>query len=165
MTNKKFAQKIKDFLDLSLAEKTEWIHDNIPDFEMYCHGEGYLGAFYPIDIDLSNYLSDRFKNGVSGLIVTQYPEMDYERIQEIDAGADLTKAETYFLCKSIAQNDFNGWLTHNSFEIDFLDGNVFLYFQGENINKNSFDFKFQQAFTTYKSMLEFISELPFSYVE
>ncbi len=118
MTNKKFAQKIKNFLNLSRAEKTEWIDNNIPEFEMYCHGEGYLGGFYPIEIDLSKYLSDRIKSGVSGLIVKQDPEMNYERIQEIDAGADLTKAETYFLCKSIAQNDFNGWLTHNSFEIN-----------------------------------------------
>ena len=165
MTKKKFAQKIKNFLDLSQEKKAEWINNNIPDFEMYCHGDGYLGAFYPVDIDLSKYLSDRNEYGLSSLIVKQDPEIDNERIQEIDAGADLTKAETYFLCQSIAQNDFKGWLTHNSFEIDFLDGNVFLYFQGESINKNSFDFKFHRAFTTYKSMLEFISELPFSYVE
>ena len=91
--------------------------------------------------------------------------MDSKRIQEIDAGAELTRAETYFLCQSIAQNDFNGWLTHNSFEINFLDGNAFLYFQGESINNNSFDFKFHRAFTSYQSMLEFITEMPFSYIE
>ena len=165
MANKKYAKKIKSFLELSRVEQAEWIENNIPDFEMYCHGEGYLGAFYPVEIDLNNYLNDRNEYRVSGLILKQDPEMDSKRIQEIDAGAELTRAETYFLCQSIAQNDFNGWLTHNSFEIDFLDGNAFLYFQGESINKNSFDFKFHRAFTSYQSMLEFITEMPFSYVE
>ena len=165
MANKKYAKKIKSFFELSRVEQAEWIENNIPDFEMYCHGEGYLGAFYPVEIDLNNYLNDGNEYGVSGLILKQDPEMDSKRSQEIDAGAELTRAETYFLCQSIAQNDFNGWLTHNSFEIDFLDGNAFLYFQGESINKNSFDFKFHRAFTSYQSMLEFITEMPFSYVE
>ena len=129
MTKKKFAQKIKNFLDLSQEKKAEWINSNIPDFEMYCHGEGYLGAFYPVDIDLSKYLSDRNEYRLSGLIVKQDPEIDNERIQEIDAGAELTKAETYFLCQSIAQNDFNGWLTHNSFEINFWMGMFFYTFK------------------------------------
>ena len=112
MTNKKYAKKIKSFFELSRVKQAEWIENNIPDFEMYCHGEGYLGAFYPVEIDLNNYLNDRNEYGVSNLILKQDPEMDSERIQEIDAGAELTRAETYFLCQSIAQNDFNGWLTH-----------------------------------------------------
>lgn len=165
MTNKKYSQNLKKFLKLSKEEQAEWIKNNIPSFEVHCYGEGYLGAFYPHQIDLNKYLKDRNAFGVSALIIKQDPYKEHKRIQEIDAGADLTKAETYYLCKSIAQNDLNGWLTHNSFEIDFLDGNAFLYFQGESISKNSFYFKFQQAFTTYKSMLEYISELPFSYLE
>ena len=165
MTNKKYAQKIKKFLELSKEKQAEWIENNIPNFELYCHGEGYMGAFYPLEIDLNKYLVDRKAYGLSGLIIKQDPYKEHERIQEIDAGAELTKAETYYLCQSIAQNDSNGWSTHNSFEIAFLDGNAFLYFQGESVNKNSFFFTFHKAFTTYKSMLEYISELPFSYLE
>ena len=75
MTNKKYAKKIKSFFELSRVKQAEWIENNIPDFEMYCHGEGYLGAFYPVEIDLSNYLNDRNEYKVSGLILKQDPEI------------------------------------------------------------------------------------------
>ena len=77
------------------------------------------------------------------MIAEQDPALRAERIEEIDNGAELTKAETYQLCKSIAEQDFYGWLTHNSFEVSFLDGNVYLYFQGESIGAASFDFKYK----------------------
>ena len=115
--------------------------------------------------DINKYLNDRDAYGVSSLISEQDPELGSERIEEIDNGATLTKAETYQLCKGIAEQDFYGWLTHNSFEVSFLDGNVYLYFQGESIGAASFDFKYKKPFQTYKLMLEYITDLPFSYVE
>ena len=165
MSKKKFGIKVQEFLDLSQEKQSEWIESNIPEFEDYCYDKGYLGAFYPIDIDINEYLSDRDAYGVSGLISEQDPEIDHTRIEEIDNGAELTKAETYQLCKGIAEQDFYGWLTHNSFEVSFLDGNVYLYFQGESVGAASFDFKYKKPFQTYKLMLEYITDLPFSYVE
>ena len=165
MSKKKFGIKAQEFLNLSTEKQSEWIESNIPEFEEYCYDKGYLGAFYPIDIDINEYLSDRDTYGVSGLISEQDPELEKERIKEIDDGVELTKAETYQLCKGIAEQDFYGWLTHNSFEVSFLDKNIHLYFQGESIDAASFDFKYIAPFQTYKKLLEYISDLPFSYVE
>ena len=92
-------------------------------------------------------------------------EIVESRIEEIDNGAELTKAETYQLYQAIAEGDFFGWLTHNSFEINFLDGTIHAYFQGESISADGFKFNYNRAFQTYKTMLEYISDLPFSYVE
>jgi hypothetical protein len=58
-----------------------------------------------------------------------------------------------------------GWLTHNSFEIHLLDGTLHLYFQGKSISADGFKFEYNRAFQTYKTMLEYISDLHFSYVE
>ena len=69
-----------------------------------------MGAFYPIDIDIDEYLNDRDAYGVSGLISKQDPEIDESRIEEIDNGAELTKAETYQLYQAIAEDDFDGWV-------------------------------------------------------
>ena len=164
MSKKIFGIKVQEFLNLSQEKQSEWVESNIPEFE-YCYDKGYLGAFYPVEIDISEYLNDRETYGVSGLIAEQDPALRAERIEEIDNGAELTKAETYQLCKSIAEQDFYGWLTHNSFEVSFLDGNIYLYFQGESIGAASFDFKYKKPFQTYKLMLEYITDLPFSYVE
>ena len=165
MSKKIFGIKVQEFLNLSQEKQSEWVESNIPEFEEYCYDKGYLGAFYPVDIDIYEYLNDRETYGVSGLIAKQDPELRPDRIEEIDNGAELTKAETYQLCKGIAEQDFYGWLTHNSFEVSFLDGNVYLYFQGESIGAASFDFKYKKPFQTYKLMLEYITDLPFSYVE
>ena len=77
------------------------MRSNIPEFEEHCYDKGYLGAFYPVDIDIDEYLNDRETYGVSGLIAKQDPELRPDRIEEIDNGAELTKAETYQLCKGI----------------------------------------------------------------
>ena len=165
MTKKKFGIKVQEFLNLSEEKQSEWIETNIPEFEDYCYDKGYLGAFYPVDIDIDEYLNDRDAYGVSGLISGQDPEIDESRIEEIDNGAELSKAETYQLYQAIAEDDFYGWLTHNSFEINFLDGSIYVYFQGESISAAGFKFRYNRAFKTYKSMLEHISDLPFSYLE
>ena len=161
----KYSLKVKEFLALSKEKQSEWIETNIPEFEDYCYDKGYLGAFYPVDIDIDEYLNDRDAYGVSGLISGQDPEIDGSRIEEIDNGAELSKAETYQLYQAIAEDDFYGWLTHNSFEINFLDGSIYVYFQGESISAAGFKFRYNRAFKTYKSMLEHISDLPFSYLE
>ena len=165
MSKKKFGIKVQEFLNLSEEKQSEWIETNIPEFEEYCYDKGYLGAFYPVDIDIDEYLNDRDAYGVSGLISGQDPEIDGSRIEEIDNGAELTKAETYQLYQAIAEDDFFGWLTHNSFEIQLLDGTLHLYFQGESISASGFKFECNRVFQTYKTMLEYISDLPFSYVE
>ena len=165
MSKKTFGIKVKEFLSFSIGDQVKWIEKNVPEFEEYCYDKGYLGAFYPIDIDINEYLSDRDAYGVSGLISGQDPEIDGSRKEEIDNGAELTKAETYQLYQAIAEDDFFGWLTHNSFEIHLLDGTLHLYFQGVSISADGFKFEYNRAFQTYKTMLEYISDLPFSYVE
>lgn len=166
MSKKIFGIKVKEFLNLAQEEQSEWVDINIPDYETLCYDDGYLGAFYPVDIvDIDEYLNDRDAYGVSGLISGQDPEIDESRIEEIDNGAELTKAETYQLYQAIAEDDFFGWLTHNSFEIHLLDGTLHLYFQGKSISVDGFKFEYNRAFQTYKTMLEYISDLPLSYVE
>ena len=112
MSKKIFGIKVQEFLNLSQEKQSEWVESNIPEFEEYCYDKGYLGAFYPVDIDIDEYLNNRETYGVSGLIAKQDPELRPDRIEEIDNGAELTKAETYQLCKGIAEQDFYGWLTH-----------------------------------------------------
>jgi len=165
MPKKVFGIKVQEFLSLSHQAQDSWIKKNVPDFEEHCYDKGYLGAFYPGDIDLAEYLSNRKSLGVSSLIFKQDPEIDKKRLKKIDDGAELTKAETYHLCKGITEKNFFGWLTHNCFEVIFLDGSIFLYFQGESISAASFYFKYTKPFKTFKSVLEYISELPFSYIE
>ncbi len=165
MPKKIFGIKVQEFLNFSHQAQGSWIEKNVPNFEEHCLDKGYLGAFYPGEIDLAEYLSNRNSHDISGLISKQDPEIDKERVKRIDDGAELTKAETYQLCKGIAEQDFYGWLTHNSFEVSFLDGSVFLYFQGESTSAANFYFKYKKPFKSYKSVLEYISELPFSYIE
>ena len=52
-----------------------------------------------------------------------------------------------------------------TFEIHLLDGTLHLYFQGKSISVDGFKFEYNRAFQTYKTMLEYISDLPFSYEE
>ena len=166
MSKKKFGIKVQEFLNLSQEKQSEWIDINIPDYETLCYDDGYLGAFYPVDVvDIDEYLNDRDAYGVSGLISGQDPEIDESRIEEIDNGAELTKAETYQLYQAIAEDDFFGWLTHNSFEIQLLDGSVNAYFVGHSLGPGGYDFKYSTSFETYKKMLETISKEPMSYIE
>ena len=53
--NKKFGISVEAFLTMSEDKQLEWIENNIPDYEMYCYGDGYLGAFYPLEIDLEEF--------------------------------------------------------------------------------------------------------------
>ena len=114
---KKFTFKIKQLLDLSYDEQSSWIETHIPDFDEQCYGEGYLGSFYPSKTDISDFLNDPADYGVSGLIASQNSEISDVRLSEINAGAELTDTERENLLAAIAEEDVDGWITHNSFEI------------------------------------------------
>ena len=162
---KKYNFKTNKLLSLSEDEKFSWIETHIPDFDEQCYGEGYLGAFYPAEPDLSDFLDDPEDYGVSGLISSQNSEISTERLIEIDAGAELTKTERENLITAIAEEDVDGWITHNSFEITLLDGNIYAYFNGYSLGPGGFDFKFFSFFKTYEDLLRHITSLPLSYVE
>ena len=100
---------------------------------MYCYGDGYLGAFYPLEIDLEEFNNDRDTYDVSGLISSQNPEISDERVKQIDDGAEITEKEKEYLLAAIAEEDVDSWLTHNSFEIQFLNGSVHAYFVGHSL--------------------------------
>lgn len=163
--DKKFGITVKEFLTLSQDKQADWIGNNIPDYEMYCYGDGYLGAFYPLEIDLEEFLDDRDAYGVSGLISSQNPEISDERVRQIDDGAEITEKEKVNLLAAIAEADVDSWLTHNSFEIQFLNGSVHAYFVGHSLGPGGYDFKYSTSFETYKKMLETISKEPMSYIE
>ena len=165
MSKKIFGTKVEEFLKLSQEKQSEWIETNIPDYETLCYDDGYLGAFYPVEIDFDEYLNNRDEYGVSGLISEQDPEIDESRIEEIDNGAELTKAETYQLYQAIAEADFDGWVGHHSFEIKLLDGSVFTYLQGTDIGQGGFSFEYCTAFKTYEELLKTIKDQPFGHIE
>lgn len=162
---KKFNLKVSDFLNLSQEDQAQWIETNIPDYETLCYDNGYLGAFYPCTIDLDEYLNDRDGYGVSSKIRSQNPDITEERIEQIDAGHDLTETELEHLKTAIAEDDFDGWLSHHSFEIKLLDGSVFTYLEGTSIGQGGFSFEYCTAFETYEELLMALSDQPFSYIE
>ena len=108
---KKLAFKIKQLLDLSYNEQSSWIETHIPNFDEQCYGEGYLGAFYPSEPDLNDFLNDPEDYGVSRLIASQNAEISEARLNEINAGAELTETERKNLIAAIAEQDVDGWIT------------------------------------------------------
>ena len=113
---KKYDFKINQLIELSKDAQFSWIETHVPNYDEKCYGDGYLGAFYPSEPDLSDFLDDPEDYGVSRLIVSQNSEISNERLSEIDAGAELTKTERENLIAAIAEEDVDGWITHNSFE-------------------------------------------------
>ena len=162
---KKYDFKINQLIELSKDAQFSWIETHVPNYDEKCYGDGYLGAFYPSEPDLSDFLDDPEDYGVSRLIVSQNSEISNERLSEIDAGAELTKTERENLIAAIAEEDVDGWITHNSFEITLLDGNIQAYFNGYSLGPGGFDFKFFSFFRTYEDLLRHITSLPLSYVE
>ena len=117
---KKYNFKTNELLSLSEDEKFSWIETHIPDFDEHCYGEGYLGAFYPSETDISDFLNDPEDYSVSGLIASQNSEISDVRLSEINAGAELTETERENLLAAIAKEDVDGWITHNGFEITLI---------------------------------------------
>ena len=165
MSKQIFGIKTQEFLNLSKEKQSEWIEENIPEYEELCYDKGYLGAFYPCNIDLDEYLDDRDNYGVSGLIGSQDPEITEERLEKIHAGEDLTETELEHLKTAIAEADFDGWLSHHSFEIKLLNGSVFTYLEGTSIGQGGLSFEYCTAFKTFEELLKSISDQPFSYIE
>ena len=162
---KKYDFKINQLIELSKDAQFSWIKTHIPDFGEKCYGDGYLGAFYPYDPDLSDFLDDPEDYGVSGLIASQNSTISDSRLSEIDAGAELTEAEKENLIAAIAEADVDGWITHNGFEITLLDGSIYAYFNGYCLGQGGFDFKFFSIFKTYEDLVKYITSLPISYLE
>ena len=156
---------MNQLLDLSYGEQFLWIETHIPNFDEQCYGEGYLGAFYPSEPDLNDFLNDPEDYGVSRLIASQNAEISETRLSEINAGAELTETERENLIAAIAEQDVDGWITHNCFEITLLDGNIYAYFNGYSLGPGGFDFKFFSFFKTYEELLRHITSLPMSYIE
>ena len=67
----KYPLKVKDFLALSQEEQNLWIEKNINDYELKLYGDGYVGCFYPDDVDWDEHLNDPENFGVAGLILSK----------------------------------------------------------------------------------------------
>ena len=154
-----------DFMAFTQEGQELWIEKNIKDYELKLYGDGYVGCFYPDEIDWDEYLNDPEDFGVAGLIVSQYPLISDQRIEEINSGAELTETEKKHLLAAVAENDVDNWITHNSFEVEMLDGSVFVYFHGHSMGQGGFDFKYQKAFDSYHALLTEISKFPLSSIE
>ena len=109
MVNEKHNIKVKEFMALSQENQAQWIETNIPDYKTLYYDDGYLGAFYPCNIDLDEYLNNHDNYGVSGLIGSQDPDITEERLEQIHAGEDLTETELEHLKTAIVEADFDGW--------------------------------------------------------
>ena len=157
--------KVKEFLALTQTDQDIWIEENIEDFEIKLYGDAYLGVFYPDDIEWDEYLNNPEDYGVSDLIVSQDPLITDKRVDEIDAGAELTETEKKHLFTAVAETDIDNWITHNSFEVEMLDGSVFVYFHGHSMGQGGFDFKYEKAFDSYHALLTEISKFPLSSIE
>ena len=165
MSKKKFGIKVKEFLNLSQEKQSEWVDINIPDYGMKLLEDGYLGAWYPAELDWDEYLNNREDYGIADMIASQDPEITNERKEQIDAGAELTENEKLKLAMAVAENDVDMWLTHHSLEIQFLDGSLHACFVGYPLGAGGLDFKYFCSFKTYQSMLETISQEPISFLD
>ena len=93
MSKKVLDIKMKEFLNLSQEKQSEWIDTNIPDYEMKLYEDGYLEAWYPAELDWDEYLNNREDYGIADMLASQDPEINDERKEQIDAGAELTENE------------------------------------------------------------------------
>ena len=89
--NKKHGLKLQEFLEISQEKQFEWIEKNIPDYEIKLYGAGYLGAWYPAELDWDEYLNNREDYGISDMIASQDPEITNERKEKIDADLFVAK--------------------------------------------------------------------------
>jgi len=144
----------------------QWIEENVPDWGVLLYGEGYLGCSYPTEnINLNEYLSNRDDYGVTEMLLSQDSNIAEERIEEIDSGADLTTHEIEMLQRSIAEDDFDGWIGHHCFELELSDGKVCMYFEGHDIGQGGFDFKYVGTFESRELILKHVETKPFFALE
>ena len=155
-----------EFLSKPNELQLQWIEENVPDWGVLLYGEGYLGCSYPIEnIDLDEYLANRYDYGVTEMLSSQDSEISQERLVEIDNGADLTTHEIEMFQRSIAEDDFGGWIGHHCFELELSDGKVCVYFEGHDIGQGGFDFKYVGTFESRELLLKHVETKPFFALE
>ena len=149
----------KEFLSWGLYDQEEWIAENIPDFEERLYGEGYLGCSYPIEkIDLKEYRDHAEDYGTADLIARQGRPMSEERVNEIDAGDELTDEEIESLFATISEDDIDGWTSHHGFPIKLKGGRIFVYFFGYGMGQGGIEFTYSGAFSSRDELVESLSD-------
>lgn len=149
----------REFLSWDLDDQEEWISDNIPDFEERLYGEGYLGCSYPIEkIDLKEYRYYAEDYGTADLIARQGRPMSDERVDEIDAGEELSDEEIESLFAAISENDIDGWTSHHGFPINLKGGSIFVYFFGYGMGQGGIEFTYSGAFSSRDELVESLSD-------
>ena len=144
----------------------QWIEENVPDWGVLLYGEGYLGCSYPIEnIDLDEYLAHRYDYGVTEMLSSQDSEISQERLVEIDNGADLTNHEIEMLQRSIAEDDFGGWIGHHCFDLELSDGNVCVHFEGYDIGQGGSDFEYIGTYKSREMLVKELEDKPFFALE
>ena len=148
-----------EFLSWDLDDQEEWISENIPDFEERLYGEGYLGCSYPIEkIDLKEYRYYAEDYGTADLIARQGRPMSDERVDEIDAGEELSDEEIESLFAAISENDIDGWTSHHGFPINLKGGSIFVYFFGYGMGQGGIEFTYSGAFSSRDELVESLSD-------
>jgi hypothetical protein len=149
----------REFLSWDLDDQEEWISENIPDFEERLYGEGYLGCSYPIEkIDLKEYRYYAEDYGTADLIARQGRPMSDERVDEIDAGEELSDEEIESLFAAISENDIDGWTSHHGFPINLKGGSIFVYFFGYGMGQGGIEFTYSGAFSSRDELVESLSD-------
>ena len=149
----------REFLSWDLDAQEEWISENIPDFEERLYGEGYLGCSYPIEkIDLKEYRYYAEDYGTADLIARQGRPMSDERVDEIDAGDELSDEEIESLFAAISEDDIDGCTSHHGFPIKLKGGSIFVYFFGYGMGQGGIEFTYSGAFSSRDELVESLSD-------
>lgn len=154
------------FLKLTLAEQEAWIEANIPDYAGNLYGENYLGCSYNLDDDiLEEHLQYREEYDVSGLIASQISDISEARVEEIDAGADITDYELLALGEAIAENDFDGWDTYSGFRFKVRFGSLYALYIGQDIGQGGASFEIECVLRNEGAARVLLSDKPMAVLE
>jgi len=149
----------QEFLSWDLYDQEEWIAENIPNFEERLFSDGYLGCSYPIEkIDLQEYRDYAEDYGTADLIAQQGTPMSDERVDEIDAGEELTDEEIESLFAAISEDDIDGWTSHHGFPIKLKGGSIFVYFFGYRMGQGAIEFTYAGAFRSRSELANSLSD-------
>ena len=149
----------QEFLSWDLDDQEEWIAENIPDFKERLFIDGYLGCSYPIKkIDLQEYRDCAEDYGTADLIARQGTPMSDQRVDEIDAGEELTDEEIESLFAAISEDDIDGWTSHHGFPVKLKGGSIFVYFFGYSMGQGGIEFTYSGVFSSRKELIESLSD-------
>ena len=149
----------QEFLSWDLDDQEEWIAENIPDFKERLFSDGYLGCSYPIEkIDLQEYRDYAEDYGTADLIARQGTPMSDQRVDEIDAGEELTDEEIESLFAAISEDDIDGWTSHHGFPVKLKGGSIFVYFFGYSMGQGGMEFTYSGVFSSRKELIESLSD-------